>query len=648
MRDSLAAFFLFLVTIFLLLAGATPLAAQTNPIILPAGMSFGYIPTGTSLTQTVSVYNIGDVNVTVDAIAPNSAQFKVVSGTIPVTLTPGERADYGIQFTPGSAESYSGHLSFTVSEQPGQTVNMTGNGTNVAAVPSLSASSITFPDQALGTTSHAQTLTITNKGTVAFSVTGVVVTYPFAETGWTAPTSIGPGKSLKLSIGYVPTAVASQPGLISFTYDVAPPSGVSLWGTGVNPTALGINTFPTLPASTQNYPYQATLNATGGTAPYTWKLASGSSLPAGLSLSSAGVISGSIAASVGLGNYTFSARVTDSAKKAEGMTKVFTLPVDAYSGNKNCNNISWDAGNGSEPIVPISDLGTGWYLGAEEGGLYADGSNGDDPAHDAFGQSAATAIVPLDGDGNYSPTGKYVFISVGLSMAQQPFEEFVDLVNTDPAKNPNLVIVNGATGGATATLLSSSTNNFWNAITYDYLPNAGVTANQVVGAWILDVDGGPGGVFPGDMTGLTSQLESIAQNLQAKFPNIKLGYYSSVNYTGYSNGAADLDPEPYGYENGMAVKNTILDQIDGDPAMNFNPVLGAVKAPWIAWGPYYWANGMIPRSDGLVWTCQDLDVDGTHPSNPAGRIKVSTQLLNFLKTDDTASKWFLAPTAKNN
>lgn len=647
MRVRLAAFVLFRATIFLLLPGVSRLAAQTNPIILPAGMSFGYIPTATSLTQTVSVYNIGSVYVTVDAISSNSAQFKVVSGTLPVTLSPGQRADYSIQFTAGSAESYSGHLTFTVSGQPGQTVNMTGNGSNVAAIPSLSTASLTFPDQALGTTSHAQTLTITNKGTATFSVTGMVVTYPFSQTGWSKSTSIAPGKSLKLSIGYVPTAVASQPGLISFTYDVAPPNGVSLWGTGVNPTALGINTFPTLPASTQNYPYQATLNATGGKAPYTWTLATGSSLPEGLALSSAGLISGSIAASVGVGNYVFTGRVTDSSTTAARMSKVFTLPVDAYSGYKNCNNISWDAGDGSGPILPISDLGTNFYLGAEEGGLYADGSNVDDPGHDAYGQSAASAIVPLDANGVYSPTGKYVFVSVGLSMAQQPFGEFVELANTDPAKNPNLVIVDGATGGATAALLSSSTNNFWNAITYDYLPNAGVTANQVVGAWILDVDGGPGGVFPNDMTALTSQLEAIAQNLQAKFPNIKLGYYSSVNYTGYSNGAADLDPEPYGYENGMAVKNTIEDQISGDPAMNFNPADGTVKAPWIAWGPYYWANGMIPRSDGLVWTCQDLDVDGTHPSNPVGRIKVSTQLLNFLKTDDTASKWFLAPGARS-
>jgi len=163
-----------------------------------------------------------------------------------------------------------------------------------------------------------------------------------------------------------------------------------------------------------------------------------------------------------------------------------------------------------------------------------------------------------------------------------------------------------------------------------------------VAAWVLDVNGGPSGTFPSDMTGLQGNLQSIAQNLLMKFPNIKLAYYSSINYTGYSNGAVTLNPEPYAYESGFAVKNAIQDQISGDSNMNFDPSKGKVKAPWIAWGPYYWTNGMTPRSDGLVWTCQDSNTDGTHPSDPVGRIKVSTQLLNFLKTDDTASKWFLA------
>src|SRR5229473_3462601 len=66
---------------------------------------------------------------------------------------------------------------------------------------------------------------------------------------------------------------------------------------------------------------------------------------------------------------------------------------------------------------------------------------------------------------------------------------------------------------------------------------------------------------------------------------------------------------------------------------------------------------MLGRNDGLVWACSDFSGDGTHPSSTGGRLgqlKVATQLLNFLKTDDTTIPWYLAPklaltpTAGNN
>jgi hypothetical protein len=63
-------------------------------------------------------------------------------------------------------------------------------------------------------------------------------------------------------------------------------------------------------------------------------------------------------------------------------------------------------------------------------------------------------------------------------------------------------------------------------------------------------------------------------------------------------------------------------------------------APYLCWGPYLWADGLQPRSDGFTWLCSDLRNDFTHPSTN-GATKVPDQLLAFFKTDPTATPWFL-------
>lgn len=84
-------------------------------------------------------------------------------------------------------------------------------------------------------------------------------------------------------------------------------------------------------------------------------------------------------------------------------------------------------------------------------------------------------------------------------------------------------------------------------------------------------------------------------------------------------------------------------QINGDPALNYVPGKGVVKAPYLSWGLYLWINGLDPRSNGLVWTPEDLAKDCIHPSTP-GRTKVANMLLEFLKTDTTAASWFISET----
>jgi hypothetical protein len=66
-------------------------------------------------------------------------------------------------------------------------------------------------------------------------------------------------------------------------------------------------TTSSMPDATNGVFYTATLTAIGGVAPYLWSLLSGT-LPPGLSLSSAGVISGTPTTS---GIYNFAVQVTD-------------------------------------------------------------------------------------------------------------------------------------------------------------------------------------------------------------------------------------------------------------------------------------------------------------------------------------------------
>ena len=86
---------------------------------------------------------------------------------------------------------------------------------------------------------------------------------------------------------------------------------------------LTITTSSPLPGGTAHVHYKVTLAASGGTAPYTWVLASGS-LPPGLTLKSSGKLAGTPSAS---GTFTFMVRVRDSASPRDRVTKKFKVVI---------------------------------------------------------------------------------------------------------------------------------------------------------------------------------------------------------------------------------------------------------------------------------------------------------------------------------
>ena len=146
-----------------------------------------------------------------------------------------------------------------------------------------------------------------------------------APNTWSiAAGSLPPGISLGASTGAL-TGTPTTAGVYSFTVRVVDRRGdtdTAALSIVVAPASLVITTA-VLPNGTVGAQYSQTLAATGGSGGYQWSR-TGGSLPAGLSLSSGGAVTGSpTAAAVS----SFTVRVTDSGGRTA--SKTLTITVDA-------------------------------------------------------------------------------------------------------------------------------------------------------------------------------------------------------------------------------------------------------------------------------------------------------------------------------
>jgi hypothetical protein len=309
--------------------------------------------------------------------------------------------------------------------------------------------------------------------------------------------------------------------------------------------------------------------------------------------------------------------------------------------------------------LPLTDLGPSTYLDTYPGGLYPNGLNVVPSTHDSVGQARAALIQPRAANGTPSPGGKYVLLSIGMSNTSQ---EWCGILPTpcnawtlmgqaaaDGAVNhATLVIVNGAEGGEDARKWDSPSDPNYDRVESQVLQPMGLSELQVQAVWLKEANIGPSGSLPSasaDAYLLEESLGDIVRSLKVRYPNLQVVFVSSRIYGGYAT--TGRNPEPFAYESGFSVKWLIEAQIDqmanGGTVvdtragiLNYNSV-----APWIGWGPYLWADGEDPRSDGLTWSLNEFESDGVHP-NTAGETKVANRLLAFFKSSVYASCWFLA------
>lgn len=238
------------------------------------------------------------------------------------------------------------------------------------------------------------------------------------------------------------------------------------------------------------------------------------------------------------------ATFTVEPEKNEPVIKVIRL------GKRETTNAKEKSSVGLKPLTEMTAQDK--YKG-EDGGLYGGGKNEPPEAHRAAALDECRRIVPLDEQGKPSKDGKIVLLSVGMSNTAGVFVTFKEMADRDPQKSPQVVIVNGAVGGAGARSWAMGAEGPWSTLA-QRLKDANMSPQQVQVAWIKHADTRPSDASPLEYAkNLKEWLASITRTLKSKHPNLKIAYFSSRTYGGYH---VQGNPEPFAYESAFSVRGS--------------------------------------------------------------------------------------------
>jgi Domain of unknown function (DUF4082)/Abnormal spindle-like microcephaly-assoc'd, ASPM-SPD-2-Hydin len=214
------------------------LPATPKLTLSATSLSFGSIAVKTSATKTLTLTSSGTAPVTVNTVSISGAAFKVVAGTMPVTLNPSQSLTLSLTFTPTASGSASGQLTIGSNSSTGSSAAVSLSGTGAAANPQLTlgAKSLSFGNVTLNT-GVTQTLSLTSSGTSAATVSSASITgVGFALIGGSFPMTLQPNQSTSLQVQFKPTAAGAAIGTLAISSNSSSggAASVALSGTGMS------------------------------------------------------------------------------------------------------------------------------------------------------------------------------------------------------------------------------------------------------------------------------------------------------------------------------------------------------------------------------------------------------------------------------
>lgn len=202
----------------------TALLAKTTPSLSlsKTSLSFGTVTVSSrTAAQVVTVSNGGNATLVISSITA-SGDF-AQSNTCDAALNKHENCSISVSFTPSAAGSRTGSITITDnSPQATHEISLSGTGAQLTPQATVAPSALQFGDVTIQTQSAAQTLTVSNTGGAALSISNIAVAGDFAQTT-SCGSSLSAGSNCTIQVTAKPTSVGMRTGTVTIT-DNAPGS----------------------------------------------------------------------------------------------------------------------------------------------------------------------------------------------------------------------------------------------------------------------------------------------------------------------------------------------------------------------------------------------------------------------------------------
>ena len=226
-------------------AASAPAVALSPALLQYASQTVG----SSSPAQTVLLRNVGSSPLLITSITP-SGDFAETDNCGNSVSAAGS-CTLSITFTPTAPGTRAGTI-LIQDDAAGSAQIISLNGNGLGAFVSLTPSSLSFASTSVGSTSVAQTITLSNTGNMALNVSGVQISGDFAQTN-NCPTSLSAGLTCAINVTFSPTLTGVRSGALTISDNVmGSPQTVALTGSGVtsapmvtlSPTSLCFFTSP--------------------------------------------------------------------------------------------------------------------------------------------------------------------------------------------------------------------------------------------------------------------------------------------------------------------------------------------------------------------------------------------------------------------